>query len=155
MPSWEIKLHAQRSELVIYTQPFSFFCTLHIHISKKEHVTFIGKQHLVCSPLSLQNSVPSPPLGCDVFLIKLQIHSAFPELFIRHLSPPRYLLHHNSAPKFRRYIKTLHSGPRWWLLPFFGSKAKRLKEAVPAPCLVLYYHKDSVKVAQNTQCDMI
>lgn len=44
------------------TQPFSlfFFCTLHIHISKKEHVTFIGKQHLVCSPLSLQNSVPPP-----------------------------------------------------------------------------------------------
>lgn len=135
--------------------PSFFFCTLHIHISKKERDIYWKTAPGVLSPLPAELCPTPLPLRCDVFPIKLQIHSAFPELFIRHLSPPRYLLHHNSAPKFRRYIKTLPSGPRWWLLPFFGSKAKRLKEAVAAPCLVLYYHKDSVKVAQNTQCDMI
>lgn len=137
------------------TQPFSLSFFVHCTFTfQKKNMWHLLENSTWCAlPPEL---CPTPlPLGGDVFPIKLQIHSAFPELFIRHLSPPRYLLHHNSAPKFRRYIKTLPSGPRWWLLPFFGSKANRLKEAVPAPCLVLYYHKDSVKVAQNTQCDMI
>lgn len=97
----------QKGQIWLFTSSHSlslslFLYTPHSHF-KKEHVTFIGKQHLVCSPLSPQNSVPAPsPVGPDVFPIKLQIHSAFTELFIRHMSPPRYLLRHNSAPKFRR-----------------------------------------------------
>lgn len=66
MPSWEIKLHAKRSELVIYTQPSSFFLYIaHSHLKKtKKHVTFIGEQHLVCSPCLPPSSLaPSTSAG--------------------------------------------------------------------------------------------
>lgn len=84
-------------------------------------------KHLSCAGW-LQSSPPTartyfPPLN-----FKSIQH--FQNFFICHMSPPRYPLGHNSVPKFRRYIKTLPSGPRWRLLPFFGSKARRLTEAV-------------------------
>lgn len=110
-------------------------------LRKKKHIFFQLQKVSLSGDYQAVPVVPfshfrSLPHSHNFSPLPLRIHSALSDLFILHGSSHRHLLSHNSAPKFRQYIETLHRGPNSTFLPFLGNKAQRLAEAILVWCLL-------------------